>query len=97
MHPSGRLRKLDGAASEHAAKRRSLLALPPHSTTAACVRGEPDKRRRASEVMSRFIKVKSHSGESLNETADALAGAAAEMDPTRPVDVDPEGVYFYYH
>ena len=51
-----------------------------------------------SGVMTRFIKVKvkAHSGEPLNEAANALAGAAAEMDPTRPADVDPEGVYFYY-
>ena len=47
-------------------------------------------RRRASGVMTRFIKVMAHSGEPLNEAADALAGAAAVMDPTRPVDVDPE-------
>ena len=46
--------------------------------------------------MTRFIKVKAHSDEPLNEADDTLAGAAAEMDPTRPVDVDPEGVYFYY-
>ena len=53
-------------------------------------------RRRARGVMTRFVKVKAHSGEPLNEAADALAGAAAEMDPSRPADVDPEGVYFYY-
>ena len=43
-----------------------------------------------------IIKVKAHSGEPLIEAADALAGEAAEMDPTRPVDVDPQGIYFYY-
>ena len=50
-------------------------------------------RRRASGVMTRFIKVEAHSGEQLNEAADALAGAAVDMDPTRPVDEDSEGVY----
>ena len=29
-----------------------------------------------------------------DDAADALAGVAAEIDPTRPVDVDPECVYF---
>ena len=43
-------------------------------------------RRRASGVMTRILVVKAHSGETLNEAADVLAGAAAEMDPTRPVD-----------
>ena len=48
--------------------------------------------------MTHFIKVKEHRGKPLSKAADALAGlrVAAEMDPTRPVDVDPEGVYFYY-
>ena len=50
-------------------------------------------RRRASWVMTRFIKVEAHRGEQLNEAADALAGAAVDMDPTRPVDEDSEGVY----
>ena len=48
--------------------------------------------------MSHFIKVEEHRGKPLSKAADALAGlgAAAEMDLTRPVDVDAEGVYFYY-
>ena len=44
--------------------------------------------------MNRFIQVtvKAHSGEPMNEAADALA--AEEMDPTRLVDVDAESVHF---
>ena len=45
---------------------------------------------------TRFIKVKSHRAEPLNEAADALAVAAAELDPTCPVELDAEAVYFYY-
>ena len=44
--------------------------------------------------VTRFIKVKSHRGEPLNEAADILAAAAAELDPSRPLDPDPEAVYF---
>ena len=44
--------------------------------------------------VTRFIKVKSHRGEPLNEAADTLAAAAAELDPSRPLDLDPEAVYF---
>ena len=47
---------------------------------------------------TRFIKVRAHRGEPLNEVADALAAAAAESDPARSVamDLDPEAVYFLY-
>ena len=34
---------------------------------------------------TRFIKVRAHRGEPLNEMADWLAGEAAESDPARPV------------
>ena len=46
------------------------------------------------QLMNRFIQVtvKAHSGEPMNEAADALA--AEEMDPTRLVDVDAESVHF---
>jgi ribonuclease HI len=53
--------------------------------------------RAAAGSVTRFMKVKVHRAEPLNETADALASAAAEMDPSRPVDLDPEAVYFYYY
>jgi len=53
-------------------------------------------QRAAAGSTSRFIKVKSHRAEPLNTAADALAFAAAELDPARPVDLDPEAVYFYY-
>ena len=43
--------------------------------------------------VTRFIKVKSHRGEPLNEAADTLAAAAAELDPSRPLNLDPEAVY----
>jgi ribonuclease HI len=47
---------------------------------------------------TRFIKVRAHRVEPLNEEADALAAAAAESDPARPwaMDQDPEAVYFLY-
>ena len=40
------------------------------------------------------MKVKEYAGDPLIEAADALASAAAELDPLRSQDVDPEGVYF---
>jgi hypothetical protein len=44
---------------------------------------------------TRFIKVRAHRG---NEVADAMAAAAAELDPACSVamDLDPEAVYFVY-
>ena len=50
----------------------------------------------AARVVRRLVKVKAHAGGPLNESADALASAAAELDPTRSQDVDPEGVCFRY-
>ena len=44
------------------------------------------------EVM-RLVKVKAHAGDPLNEAADTLASAAAELDPSRSQEVDLEGVY----
>ncbi len=46
----------------------------------------------------RFIKVKAKSGEPLNEAADAMAAAAAEIDPARAVDLDldPEAVHLLF-
>jgi hypothetical protein len=52
--------------------------------------------RAAAGSVTRFIKVKAHRAEPLTEGADALAFAAAELDPSRPVDLDPEAAYFYY-
>ena len=48
--------------------------------------------------ITRFIKVKAHSGEHLNEAADALAADAAELDPARAVDLDldPHAVHFLF-
>jgi len=53
-------------------------------------------KRAESGRTTRFIKVRAHRGEPLNEGADALAAAAAESDPARPLamDQDPEAVYF---
>jgi hypothetical protein len=55
-------------------------------------------RRAAAGRITRFIKVLAHRGEPLNEAADALAAAAADSDPGRPVamDLDPEAVHFMY-
>ncbi len=41
--------------------------------------------RAAAGHITRFIKVQEHRGEPLNEAADALAAAAADLDPGRPV------------
>ncbi len=55
-------------------------------------------RRAAAGHIKRFIKVLAHRGEPLNEAADALAAAAADSDPGRPVAIglDPEAVHFIY-
>ena len=53
-------------------------------------------RRAAAGVVTRLVKVKAHAGDPLNEAADALASAAAELDPSRPQEVDPEGVYLRF-
>ena len=53
-------------------------------------------QRAANGVVTRLVKVKAHAGDPLNEAADTLASAAAESDPSRSQDVDPEGVYFGY-
>ncbi len=47
---------------------------------------------------TRFIKVRAHRGEPLNEGADALAAEAAESDHVRPMamDQDPGAVYFLH-
>jgi ribonuclease HI len=53
-------------------------------------------RRAEAGRATRFIKVRAHRGEPLNELADSLAAAGAESDPARSValDQDPEAVYF---
>ena len=55
-------------------------------------------KRTESGRATRFIKVRAHRGEPLNEKADALAAEAAESDPARPLamDQDPEAVYFLH-
>ena len=53
-------------------------------------------RRAAARVVTRLVKVKAQAGDPLNEAADALASAAAGLDPTRSQGVDPEGVYIRY-
>ena len=47
-------------------------------------------RRAVSDVVTRFVKVKTHRAEPLNEAADALASDAAELDPSLPLDLDLE-------
>ena len=53
-------------------------------------------RRVEAGSTTRLIKVKSHRAEPLNTAADALASAAAELDPTQLADLDPETVYYYF-
>ena len=43
--------------------------------------------RAAEGHITRFIKVQEHRGEPLNEAADALAAAAADLDPGRPAAI----------
>ena len=55
-------------------------------------------QRHAAGAATRFVKVKSHSGEPLNEAADALASAAAEADDSplsSALHLDPDTVHFY--
>ena len=67
----------------------ATAALGEHCPSYKCARGSAEAGN-----VTRFIKVKSHRGEPLNEAADILAAAAAELDPSRPLDPDPEAVYF---
>jgi len=53
-------------------------------------------RRSLAGSVTRFIKVKAHRAEPLNEAADALASAAAELDPTQLPELDPDAVYFRF-
>jgi ribonuclease HI len=55
-------------------------------------------RRHTAGVVTRFIKVKAHCGEPLNEAADALASAAAEADDSLLpglLYLDTNAVHFY--
>ena len=52
--------------------------------------------RSASGSVTRFIKVRAHRGEPLNEAADALAAAAAESDPSRSLALDLDADTIYY-
>jgi ribonuclease HI len=51
-------------------------------------------RRAETGCITRFIMVRAHRGEPLNELADSLAAEAAESDPARSIalDQDPEAV-----
>jgi hypothetical protein len=54
--------------------------------------------RHAAGVVTRFVKVKSHRGEPLNEAADALASAAAEAEDSLlpgPLHLEPDAVHFH--
>ena len=55
-------------------------------------------QRHATGVITRLVKVKAHCGEPLNEAADALASAAAEVDGapmTGELHLDPWAVHFF--
>ena len=51
--------------------------------------------RAALHCNTHFVKVKAHSGEPMNELADALASQAAELSDTYQLELNPEAVYFY--
>ena len=53
-------------------------------------------RRASAGVYTHLVKVKAHSGEPLNTTADLLASQAAGQDLTQHF-LDPHTVYFYLH
>ncbi len=78
--------------------RFSSVALSSHCATAPSPRHKTDEQARGVRRATRFIKVRAHRGELLNEKADALAEAAGESDPAPPLamDQDPEAVYFLY-
>jgi hypothetical protein len=90
---------LNEAAQKHAEGR---LPSAPSSAPSATVRQllvhliKLINRRTETGRTTRFIKVRAHRGEPLNELADALASEAAESDPVRSIalDQDPEAVYF---
>ncbi len=51
-------------------------------------------------MVTRFIKVKAHSGEPLNEAADAIASATAEADDNPMAGelyLEQDAVHFYIH
>ena len=50
-------------------------------------------RRAAAAATTRFVKVKAHRAEPLNETADALVSTAAELGPSQPLDLDGSKVW----
>ena len=50
----------------------------------------------AAGAATRFVKVKLHRCELLNWAADCIEAKAAELDPCRPLDLDPEAVYYYH-
>ena len=55
-------------------------------------------QRYDASIVTRFVKIKSHCCESLNEAADALASAAAEADGSQlssALHLDPDSVHFY--
>jgi ribonuclease HI len=52
-------------------------------------------QRAADGESTRLVQVKAHAGDPLNEAADTLASDAAELDPLKSQEVDPEGVHFW--
>ena len=69
------------------------MALPaPHlrAIETDCQRHE---RARCCCAATRFVNVKAHQGEPLNEAADSTA---AELDPCRPLSLDAGAVYYYH-
>ena len=49
--------------------------------------------RATAGAATRFVNVKAHQGEPLNEAADSTA---AELDPCRPLSLDAGAVYYYH-
>ena len=84
---------------KHSEARFSTLAVWSRGATASDTSGQLINRWAAADATTRFVKFKAHRArlraEPLNEAADTMASAAAELDPFRPLDLNPEAVYFY--
>ena len=91
-----RLEVEHGSLAKHAAGGLPPVALQASGTVVTRACGYPDKSAGCSRGGHAPDDGQAHAGDPLNEAADALASAAAELDSSRPQEVDQEGVYFRY-
>ena len=72
------------------------MALQESSTATLGPCGPPDQSAGSCRGGHAPGTVRVHAGDPLNEAADALASAVAELNPSRSQEMDPKGVYFRY-